>query len=62
MRNRSGAGDAERVAVQGTVKEPADILEATDLEEPQGLQIVWPILDQAHGQRARERLDEAYAA
>ena len=38
------------------------ILEVEDLEGLLDLQMVWQILDQAHGKLAHERLDEAYAA
>ena len=47
--------------VKGKAKNMLDIFEIDDLERPDGLDMVWKILDQAHENMEHERADEAYA-
>ena len=46
--------------VKGKAKELLEILEISDLERPDGLDMVWQILDQAHEKMEHERADDAY--
>ena len=46
--------------VKGKAKELLEILEISDLERPDGLDMVWEILDQAHEKMEHERADDAY--
>ena len=46
--------------VKGKAKELLEILEISDLEGPDGLEMVWQILDQAHEKMEHERADDAY--
>ena len=48
--------------VKGKAKSALEILEVDELQSPEGLAMVWSILDRAHERMEHERLDEAYAA
>ena len=48
--------------VRGRAKQLLEILEVTDLEKPDGLEMVWKILDRAHERMEHERADDAYGA
>ena len=45
--------------LEGTADESVGILEVEDLGRPVCLQMVWQVLDQAHGTLAHERMEEA---
>ena len=47
---------------KGRTKQLLEILEASDLEKPTGLEMVWKILDRAHERMEHERADDAYGA
>ena len=48
--------------VKGRAKQLLEVLEVTDLEKPEGLAMVWAILDRAHERMEHERADDAYSA
>jgi len=48
------------LSVTGEARETLELLEVADLMKPDGLQLVWRLLDQAHEQMDHERMEEAY--
>ena len=48
--------------LKGMAKKRVEILELTDLERPDVLQIIWEILDRSYEQLQHERVDDAYHA
>ena len=62
-----GLTDAELALIiytqaRGRAKQLLEILEVDDLEKPDGLEMVWKILDRAHERMEHERADDAYSA
>ena len=50
------------LSVKGDAKMCLDVLEIEDLQAPDGLQLVWELLDGHHEQLSHDRLDDSYRA
>jgi len=48
--------------VKGKAKQLLEVLELSEMVAPEGLSLIWNILDRAHEKMAHERADDAYQA